>query len=111
MKFFEKRRKAKLYQQWVKRAGLPSEAVPHEADKVETPLRGPTSEVVTPEADQPQGLYVKPDSGVVTHPEVTGNMMAEIDKRQRRLPILYILLGAALIILCASLILLIIHSC
>jgi len=38
-------------------------------------------------------------------------MIAEIDKRQPRLPMLYILLGASLVVLFVGLILLIVSSC
>jgi len=95
LKYFQRRKKEKLYRQWVERAGLPSETIHPEADK---PLR------VHPRPD-------RPDSPVATHSEVGGDMMAKIDKRQRRLPLLYVLLGVCIVILCGGLVLLITQSC
>ena len=73
LRYLQSRRKARLYQQWVKRANLPPEAVPEE--------------------------------------EFGQNIMPKIDKEQLRLRMLYILLGASLVILCVGLILLIVESC
>lgn len=112
LKFFDRRRKTKLYRQWVERAGLPPEALRPEADKSKdaTPEIDNHKAVIL-EAYKPQALHVEPDSGVATHPEVTGNMMAEIRKRQPRLRILYILLGVSMVILCGALVLLVVQSC
>ena len=111
-KYFERKRKAKLYRQWVERAGLPSGAVPPEADKSEDiSPRVRSSEAVSPEAPQSLRVHLEPDSGVATHPEVSGDMLAEISKRQRNLRLLYVLLGTSLIVLCAGLVLLIMYSC
>jgi len=71
--YLKTRRKARLYQQWVKRANLPPEAVPEE--------------------------------------EFGQNIVPKVDKEQFRLNMLYILLGASLVILCVGLILLIVESC
>jgi hypothetical protein len=65
------KRKDKLYQQWMDKAGLPPEAVPKEAPRDITP---------------------------------------ELDKRKRRLRLLYILLGVSVMILCAGLVMLALHS-
>ena len=73
LNYLPRRRKGRLYQQWVKRADLPPEAIPHE--------------------------------------EIAEDIIPKIDKEQLRLHILYILLGASLVILGLGLILLIMHSC
>ncbi len=110
--YFKRRRKAKLYRQWVERAGLPPEAVPTEAGKSEdTTLQVPSSEAASPEVDRPLRVHVEPGRRVAIHPEVSGDMMAEINERQLRLPLLYMLLGASALILCVGLILLIVYSC
>ena len=112
MRYFEKRKKAKLYRQWVERAGLIPDTVPPRTGKSkDVPLRVDDSEAVTPEEGEFLRVHFEPDSGVVTHPEVTGNMLAEVKRRQPRLRMLYILLGVTLVILCAGLILLIVLSC
>ena len=73
VKYLRGRRKKKLYQQWVERAGLPPEAIPQE--------------------------------------EVAEDLIPKIDKEQLRLPILFMLLGASLVILCVGLVLLIAYAC
>ena len=71
--YLQRRRKGRLYQQWVERAGLPPEAIPQE--------------------------------------EVAEDIIPKIDKEQLRLPILFMLLGASLVILCVGLVLLIAYAC
>lgn len=115
MKYFEKRKKAKLYRQWVEQAGLVSDAVPPEAGKAKDVSFqvDDADETVGPEDDGSLIAYIEPDSDVVTHPEVAGDMMTEISRREPRLPsrrILYILLGVAIVVFCAGLILLIVLS-
>ena len=73
LNYFQRRRKERLYEQWVKRAGLPPEAVPRE--------------------------------------EVHEDVRPKIEKERLQQPILYILLGASLVIFCAGLIILIVQSC
>jgi hypothetical protein len=73
LNYFRRRRKEKLYEQWVQRADLPPEAVPQE--KVHEDIRPKT------------------------------------EKESLQQPILYILLGASLVILCVGFILLIVESC
>jgi len=99
---YQRRRRKRLYQQWVEKAGLPPEAVPLEVQN---------SEAVRPEAHKPLSVRLVPAGPVATHPKVTGDMMAEINRRELRLPLLYVFLGASALILCVGLILLIIHSC
>jgi hypothetical protein len=112
MDFWKRRRKGKLYKQWVKRSGLPSEAVHPEAAKPEdVPLEVQTSKAGRAEEPEPLRVHIEPGSGVVTHPEVAGDMMAEIRKRQPRLRALYLLLVVAVVILFVGLILLIVNSC
>jgi len=62
-----------LYQQWVEKADLPSEAVPKE--------------------------------------EFAGDIIPKGDKEHSHLPLLYMLLGASLVVLCLGLVLLIAYSC
>jgi len=73
LKYLRTRRKRRLYQQWVERAGLPPEAVRQE--------------------------------------EVAEHVVPEIDKWERRQPLMYMLLGACILILLVGLILLIVHAC
>jgi hypothetical protein len=110
--YFERRRKAKLYRQWVKQAGLPSRAVPPETEKSKDVFpRARISEAAIPEPPKSPEVHLGPDSGVATHPEVSGDMMAEVTRRQRNLRLLYVLLGVSLIVLCVGLILIIMYSC
>ena len=112
MKFFQGRRKSKLQRQWEKHDGLPSEAIRPEPDKSEdVPLQFTSSDAVSPEAHEPLEIIVKPDKQVATHPDITGDMMAEIDKTQKRLPLLHILLGVSLMIFIVGIIILIVYSC
>lgn len=112
MKYFERRKKAKLYRQWVERAGLPSEAIRPEVQKSEVGhLPIDTPEAVRPVPDDLPTIHVGVESQVTTHPDVTGDMMAEIGKKQPRLPLLYILLGVFVVVLCGSLALLVVQSC
>ena len=73
LKYLRTRRKRRLYQQWIKRADLPTEAVPEE--------------------------------------EFTQDITPKIGKEQLRPRLLYVLLGASLVMLCIGLISLIVHSC
>lgn len=73
LNYFQRRRKGRLYEQWVKKAGLPPEAIP----------RQEVHEYITP----------------------------KIEKERLHQPILYILLGASLVIFGAGLIILIVQSC
>ena len=74
LKYFQRRKKRKLYRQWVERANLSPDAIPQE-------------EVAEDRIPMPQA-----------------------DKQQSHLTILYILLGVAVVVLCAGLILLIVNS-
>ena len=47
----------------------------------------------------------------VPREEFAEDIIPKIDKKQLRLPMLYMLLGASLVILCVGLILLIVYSC
>ncbi|MBA7481419.1 hypothetical protein ES707_16891 [subsurface metagenome] len=76
LKYFRRRKKGKLYRQWVERASLPPDTIPREK----------VPEDMIPQADK-------------------------ADKQQSRLNILSILLGIALVVLCAGLILLMVYSC
>ena len=109
MKYFERRRKAKLYRQWVERAGLPPEVSPLETRKPEDthpPINSP--ELVRPVLENPPAIYAGATSQVTTHPDVTGDMLREINKRQPRLPLLYILLGISIAIFLGALVILVI---
>jgi len=112
LKYFQKRRKAKLYRQWVERAGLPPNAIPFEAQKSEVAHPQVDSlESARPIPESPPTTRVTADSQVATHPDVTGNMMAEIRKRQRRLPLLYVLLGICIVVVVTVLVILVVWSC
>ena len=112
MKYFEKRRKAKLYRQWVERAGLPPEAIHLEAQKSEeTNLQIDNSEAVRSVPDDLPTIHIRATSEVATHPDVAGDMMAEINKRQPRWTLLYILLGVTIVIICVIFAILVMLSC
>lgn len=109
MKYFEKRRKAKLYRQWVERAGLPPEVSPPETRQPEDthyPIDSP--ELARPVSENPPTVYAGATSQVTTHPDITGDMLAEINKRRPRLPLLYIILGISIAIVLGALIILVI---
>ena len=74
LKYFRRRKKRKLYQQWVERANLSPDAIPQE--------------------------------------EVTEDRIpvSQADKQQLHPTMLYILLGVAVVVLVAGLILFIVHS-
>ena len=107
MRYFQRRRKEKLYRQWVERAGLPPETVPAKAESPEDI----TAQSENLETHEPVRIQAKPDSRAATHPGVTGDMMAEIDRRQLQLPMLYVLLVVCLVILLTGLILWAINAC
>ena len=112
MKYFQKRRKAKLYRQWVERAGLPSDAIPLEARKSEdTHPQVGSPESARPVPESPLIFQVRTDSQVATHPDVTGNMMTEINRRQTHLLLLYVLLGVCVLVVILVLVLLVVWSC
>jgi len=99
LKYFERRRKAKLYRQWVERAGLPPEVSPPETRKPEdthSPIDSP--EFVRPVPENPPTIYA-------------GATSQEINKRQPRLPLLYILLGVSMVIFLVALVLLVALYC
>jgi len=110
LKYFERRRKAKLYRQWVERDGLPPEAV-HPEKLEDVHLQASRSEDISLETNESLTVHVEYDNRVATHPEAAGDMLTEIDRRQLRVPRLFILLGATILIVCVGLILLIVYSC
>ena len=73
LSYIQRRRKAKLYRQWVEQAELPVDAIPREE----------TSEAIIPETN----------------------------KEPLQQPLLYMMLGAALLILFVGIILFILHAC
>ena len=110
LKLFDRRRKTKLYRQWVERAGLPPYAITPQPDTVEhAPAQIDEGRAVSPKVSGP--VLVLPRSSAVTHAEATGDMMAEVDKRRPRLRMLHILLGLSIVILCGALVLLTFQSC
>ncbi|MDD4876095.1 MAG: hypothetical protein PHQ86_03040 [Dehalococcoidales bacterium] len=80
MKYLQRRKKDKLYRQWVERAGLPLEAVPPNIDDIDNLGMG------------------KDDTSETSSPKIFGYNL------------LYILLAVAILILCTGLILLLIYS-
>lgn len=112
MKYFERRKKAKLYQQWVEQAGLPPDATGSEVEKSENthlPIDNPEAAMPTP--DNFPVIRVREANQVAIHPDVTGDMLAEINKRQPRLPLLYILLGVSTVIFLVAFVLLVVSYC
>jgi hypothetical protein len=73
LNYFPRRRKEKLYEQWVQSADLPPEAIPRE--------------------------------------KVREDIRPKKEKESLQQPILYILLGASLVIFCVGFVLLIVESC
>jgi len=74
LKYLQRRKKKKLYRQWVERANLSPDALPREEvakDRIEMPQAG---------------------------------------EQQSHLTLLYILLGVAVVVLCAGLVILIVYS-
>ena len=84
LKYLRGRKKRKLYQQWMERANLPSDAIPREEKVAEDRISHRHSQLI------PQD---------------------RVDKQKSHLNILSILLGIALVVLCAGIVLLIFHSC
>jgi len=79
LKYFERRKKAKLYQQWVEQAGLPPDATGSEVEKSENthlPIDNP--EAAMPIPDNFPAIHAREANQVAIHPDVTGDMMAEI---------------------------------
>jgi len=112
LKYFERRRKAKLYRQWVEQAGLPPDVICSEVEKSEDtqlPIDNPEAAMPTP--DNFPIIRVREANQIAIHPDVTGDMMAEINKRQPRLPLLYILLGVSMVIFLVALVLLVALYC
>ena len=110
MKFFDQRRKTKLYRQWVERAGLPPDVITPQPDRPEhAPIQIDKGRAVSPKASGP--VQVLPSSSAVTHAKVDGDMMTEIDKRRPHYHRLYILLGISIVIFCGASVLLIVQSC
>ena len=111
LKFFERRRRTKLYRQWVERAGLPPEALRPEAQ----PPEAASSQVDSLKPTRPlpnsyPTMPIRAANQVATHPDVTGDMLAEINKRERRLSLLYILLILSIVVFLVALALLILTS-
>ena len=111
LKYLRKRSQERLYRQWVERAGLPPESVPTEEEPPESPP--PPTEYAEPTEQLEYGAtpHYGRDGRVVTHPDVTGDVIQEIRQQQRRLFLLYVLLGAATVIFLVSLILILVYSC
>ena len=82
LKYFRKRKKRKLYQQWVERANLSPDAMPRE-------------EVAEDRISHRNRQLISQDKA---------------DKQQSHLTILYILLGVALVVLFAGLVFLSVFS-
>jgi len=98
LSYLQRKRRKRLYQQWVEKADLPPEAVRPEANKPLSVRLGRA------------GRGPKARTGDVGF-ALPGDMMAKINRRELSLSLLYVFLGASALILCVGLILLIIHSC
>jgi len=83
VKYFQRRRKEKLYRQWAERAGLPPEVVPDKADESEdVHAQIHKRKAVGHKASGP--VRVLPGSSAVTDVEVTGGR----DKQETSTPAL-----------------------
>ena len=113
MKYFEKRRKARLYRQWTEQAGLPpEEAISFETRKPrDTRSQTAGSEAIGLAPENPPAFHVGLDNQMATHPDASGGMLVEIKKRQTRLPLLYMLLGISIVIFFVVLVLFIVWAC
>ena len=89
MRFGGRKRDKKLYKQWAKYAGLPGETPPQK--------EAPTNKKWSKHARLPG--------------EAIPQKEAPTGKNGRRLNLLYILLGVAMLVFCAGLVLLLIQSC
>lgn len=92
MKYFQRKKKEKLYRQWVKEGSLPPETIQPPIESVEG---------VRPQVSKP----------VTTPPKVGGGRMREMGNNRLGRRLLYLLLGVSLVILCAGVILLVVQSC
>ena len=112
MDYFKRRRRSKLYKQWVKQADLPSDwASPETGQAEDAPPQDHSPEAGDIEDDESLRIHIEPDSGVATHPEVSGDMLAEIDRRQPHPFFMYGLMAVAVLVLCVGFILLLFGSC
>lgn len=92
MKYFQRKRKERLYRQWVKEGSLPPETIQPQIESVEG---------ARPQVSKP----------VTAPPEVGGRRIREMGNNRLSRRLLYILLGVSLVTLCAGVILLIVQSC
>ena len=76
MNYFERKRREKLYRQWVERAGLPRDALPTEADE----STGRQHRQSADSGDR-RGALFKPHSGMGMPPNGIGGILAGIDRR------------------------------
>ena len=92
MKYFQRKRKERLYKQWVKEGSLSPEAS-------------------HPQIESTEGVRPQVSKPVTARPEVGERRMGEVGGNKSSLRFLYILLGVSLVTLCAGIILLIVQSC
>jgi hypothetical protein len=91
MKYFQRKRKEKLYRQWVEQAGLPPE-------------------IIHPETNKAEDIHPQAGKTAPTYQKISDYRREEILNKLHPY-LLYILLGVSLLVLCAGLILVIMHAC
>jgi hypothetical protein len=94
MSFFEKRKKRKLYQQWVDRSGLPPESIPRELE--------------TEDAEDGEGLRTEEE---YYEPAPRGRSTFVIHLTMRHLQILLLIIACLLIFSSVMTTILIMRSC
>ena len=112
LRFLRGERKSRLYRQWEKHADLSPEAIGHEVNKSgEGAIQSNSYGTVTPESQEPFKIHIKHEEQMATHPDIHGDMVAELDRRQLKLPILFWLITIPILILGIFVVLLIMLSC
>ncbi len=136
----KRRRAKRLYKQWAERTGLQPEVFASEGAKTkdaplqlvtadrpgsklsetregrtqdkrfsDIPHEGPIPEDIRASANETIGAYPESNSGKKPR-KVAMFVMAEIDKEQLKVAVLFVLLGASLVIFCLGFIMLIVYS-
>jgi len=102
LKYFHRKKKERLYRQWIERADLPPETSHTEPNQ---------SDSVSSEANNTDiGIHID-DDPIARHHRVKGDMMTEINKYRKRPVLVYFMLTILFIFLSIIVILLIIQSC
>ncbi len=102
MKYFERKRRERLYRQWVERAGLPADAVPPEVE--EPSGHKPAAEDAS--SHRPFGTRFRPHSELKLPGAGLNSLLAGIDRR-----LLYGLLIVVLVLFWFLVIVLVVNTC